>query len=64
MHNGIEWQDACFSKDKMIITFQIDDAARAYDILRSEISIKIRIYVYTYGLSRKLAFFMLKKLYI
>ncbi len=40
MQNGIEWQDACFSKDKMIITFQIDDAARAYDILRSEISIK------------------------
>ena len=36
--NGIEWQDAYFSRDKMIITFDTDDAARAYDILRSEIS--------------------------
>jgi len=36
--NGIEWQDAYFSKDKMIITLDTDDAARAYDILRSEIS--------------------------
>ena len=36
--NGIEWQDAYFSKDKMIITLNTDDAARAYDILRSEIS--------------------------
>ena len=36
--NGIEWQDAYFSKDMMIITLQTDDAARAYDILRSEIS--------------------------
>jgi len=36
--NGIEWQDAYFSRDKMIITLDTDDAARAYDILRSEIS--------------------------
>ncbi len=36
--NGIEWQDANFSKDKMVITLNTDDAARAYDILRSEIS--------------------------
>ena len=36
--NGIEWQDAYFSRDKMIITFDTDDATRAYDILRSEIS--------------------------
>jgi len=36
--NGIEWQDAYFSRDKMIITLNTDDAARAYDILRSEIS--------------------------
>jgi len=36
--NGVEWQDAYFSKDKMIITLNTDDAARAYDILRSEIS--------------------------
>jgi len=36
--NGIEWQDAYFSRDKMIITLDTDDASRAYDILRSEIS--------------------------
>ena len=36
--NGIEWQDAYFSRDIMIITFDTDDAARAYDILRYEIS--------------------------
>ena len=36
--NGIEWQDAYFSKDKMIITFNSKDASRAYEILRSEIS--------------------------
>ena len=36
--NGIEWQDAYFSRDKMIITLDTDNAARAYDILRSEIS--------------------------
>jgi len=36
--NGIEWQDAYFSRDKMIITFDTDDAARAYEILRTEIS--------------------------
>jgi hypothetical protein len=36
--NGIEWDDAYFSKDKMIITLNSKDASRAYDILRSEIS--------------------------
>ncbi len=36
--NGIEWDDAYFSKDKMIITLTSKDASRAYDILRSEIS--------------------------
>lgn len=36
--NGIEWDDAYFSKDKMIITLNSKDAAKAYDILRSEIS--------------------------
>ncbi len=36
--NGIEWEDAYFSRDKMIITMNTKDAARAYDILRSEIS--------------------------
>jgi len=36
--NGIEWEDAYFSRDKMIITLNTKDAARAYDILRSEIS--------------------------
>ncbi len=36
--NGIEWEDAYFSKDKMIITLNSSDASRAYDILRSEIS--------------------------
>jgi len=36
--NGIEWDDAYFSKDKMIITLTSKDASKAYDILRSEIS--------------------------
>ncbi len=36
--NGIEWDDAYFSKDKMIITLNSKDASKAYDILRSEIS--------------------------
>jgi len=36
--NGVEWQDAYFSRDKMIITLNTDDAARAYEILRTEIS--------------------------
>ena len=36
--NGIEWQDAYFSKDKMIITLDTDVASRAYDILSSEIA--------------------------
>jgi len=36
--NGIEWEDAYFSRDKMIITLNTKYASRAYDILRSEIS--------------------------
>ena len=36
--NGIEFVDAYFSQDNMIITFNQDDAPRAYDILRSEIA--------------------------
>ena len=36
--NGIAWEDAFFSRDKMIITLNTKDAAHAYDILRSEIS--------------------------
>jgi len=36
--NGIEWEDAYFSRDKMIITLNTKDASRTYDILRSEIS--------------------------
>ncbi len=36
--NGIEWDDAYFSKDKMIITLTSKDASKAYDILRSKIS--------------------------
>ncbi len=34
--NGIEFVDAYFSQDSMIITFNRDDASRAYDILRVE----------------------------
>lgn len=36
--NGIEFVDAYFSQDNMIITFNRDDASRAYDILRSQIT--------------------------
>lgn len=36
--NGIEFVDAYFSRDNMIITFNEHDASKAYDILRSEIS--------------------------
>ncbi len=36
--NGIEWEDAYFSRDKMIIMLNTKDASRTYDILRSEIS--------------------------
>ncbi|HXV38063.1 MAG TPA: ACT domain-containing protein [Nitrosopumilaceae archaeon] len=36
--NGIEWDDAYFSKDKMIITLSSKDASKAYDVLRSEIA--------------------------
>jgi len=36
--NGIEWEDAYFSRDKMLITLNTKYASRAYDILRSEIS--------------------------
>lgn len=35
---NINWDDAYFSKDKMIITLNSKDASRAYDVLRSEIS--------------------------
>ncbi|MDI1494929.1 MAG: hypothetical protein K8823_235 [Cenarchaeum symbiont of Oopsacas minuta] len=35
--NGIEFVDAYFSQENMIIIFNRDDASRAYDILRSEI---------------------------
>ena len=35
---NINWDDAYFSKNKMIITLNSKDAAKAYDILRSEIS--------------------------
>lgn len=37
--NGIEWEDAFFSQDKMIITLNSKDASKAYDILRSKITI-------------------------
>ena len=36
--NGIEFVDAYFSQDNMIITFNQNDASKAYDILRSEIA--------------------------
>lgn len=36
--NGIEWKDAYFSQDRMIITLNSKDASKAYDILRSEIA--------------------------
>ena len=35
--NGIEFVDAYFSQENMIITFNREDASRAYDVLRSEI---------------------------
>jgi len=35
---NINWDDAYFSKDKMIITLNSKDASKAYDVLRSEIS--------------------------
>ena len=36
--NGIEFVDAYFSQGNMIITFDQNDASKAYDILRSEIA--------------------------
>lgn len=36
--NGIEFVDAYFSQDNMIITFNQNDASKAYDILRTEIA--------------------------
>ena len=36
--NGIEFVDAYFSQDNMIITFNQNDASKAYEILRSEIA--------------------------
>ncbi len=36
--NGIEFVDAYFGQDNMIITFNQNDASKAYDVLRSEIS--------------------------
>ena len=36
--NGIEFVDAYFSQDNMVITFNQNDASKAYDILRSEIA--------------------------
>ena len=36
--NGIEFVDAYFSQNNMIITFDQNDASKAYDILRSEIA--------------------------
>lgn len=36
--NGIEFVDAYFSRDNMIITFDQNDAAKAYDVLRTEAS--------------------------
>ena len=36
--NGIEFVDAYFSQDNMIITFDQRDASKAYDVLRSEIA--------------------------
>lgn len=35
--NGVEFVDAYFSQDSMIITFNQKDASRAYDVLRTEI---------------------------
>ena len=35
--NGIEFVDAYFSQEDMIITFNREDASKAYDVLRSEI---------------------------
>ena len=36
--NGIEFVDAYFSQDNMIIIFNQNDASKAYDILRSEVA--------------------------
>jgi hypothetical protein len=36
--NGIEFVDAYFSQDNMVITFDQNDASKAYDVLRSEIA--------------------------
>ena len=36
--NGIEFVDAYFSQDNMVITFNEKDASKAYDVLRSEIA--------------------------
>ena len=36
--NGIEFVDAYFSQDNMIIIFNQSDASKAYDILRSEVA--------------------------
>jgi len=36
-NNGIEFVDAYFSQDNMVITFNQNDASQAYDVLRSEI---------------------------
>ncbi len=36
--NGIEFVDAYFSQDNMVITFNQNDASKAYDILRTEIA--------------------------